>query len=459
MSSLTDEIGERIHRDGIRWVRTDAVTLDGLVIGKHLSATKFLGSLPTGHAISEIAHGMDLGGTPYLAWWNDWRPDALGDIVMRPDLDTFAVLPDRPNTATVLCDNVELSGDPLPLCSRSLLRRLVDELAGRGLRARAAFEVEAMVFAESPSAARRLGWRGLTPMSLPAALGYLHQNTRHQYRYLDEVLRRLEAIGVPIEGFHDEAAPGQIELNLDPADPVAAADHVVRIKQTMRDVAADQGCVVTFMAKPSAEYGNGLHVHHSLTRDGSAVFHAVDGILGDEARRWLGGVVATLPAATSLHCPNINSFRRMVGFSAAPTVASWGHDDKSAAVRVLSRSALAARIECRVAGGDANPYLVLAAVLAGGLAGLDHHIDLPPPIGVASWGLPPTGWPHLPTTITSAAEALEADGRLRAALGEPFVEQWIKTRRWEWLMYHTTGGDASAVATTGWELTRYFEVV
>jgi glutamine synthetase len=340
-----------------------------------------------------------------------------------------------------------------------VLQQVVGRLAALGFTARAAFEIEAMIFTDSLPAARRRHFHDLTPMSTAVPVGYLHHNSRQQLAYLDEVLLRLEAIGIPVEGWHDEAAPAQFEINLDPTDPLAACDHVVRAKQIMREVAMDQGHVVTLMAKPSEEYGNGLHVHHSLTRDGEPVFYAPDGTMSDTTRHWLGGLMRSAGATTSFACPNINSYRRMIGFAAAPTVASWGEDNKSAAFRVLSESPQAARIEYRVAGGDANPYLVLAATLAAGLAGLDAFAQLPPPIAVSGWGLPPEGYPHLPDTITKAADALEADRGLAAVMGEDFVRFWINTRRWEWLMFHTGGGDPTATAVTDWELDRYFELI
>jgi glutamine synthetase len=169
--------------------------------------------------------------------------------------------------------------------------------------------------------------------------------------------------------------------------------------------------------------------------------------------------MASAPAATSFLCPNVNSYRRMIGFAAAPTVVSWGEDNKSAALRVLSESPNAARIEYRVAGGDANPYLVLAVALASGIAGLRAAAPLPEPITVSGWGLPPEGYPHLPTTITRAAEALEGDPGLASVMGDDFVRFWINTRRWEWLMFNTTGGDPTANAVTNWELDRYFELI
>ena len=443
----------------IHWVKTEGVTPDGLVVGKHLGRAKFEKSLPRGNAITDLALGYDLGGTPYLAWWDAWRADALGDIHQQPDLGTLVAAPDRARTANVICDFVDADGTAIPSCPRGALTRVLAQLTELGFAAKAAFEIEAMIFTDSLDPARRRHFRGLTPMSTDIPVGYLHHNSRQQLAFVDEVLLRLEAIGIPVEGWHDEAAPAQFEINLDPTDPLTACDHVVRAKQVMREVAIDQGRVVTFMAKPSEEYGNGLHVHHSLTHDGAPVFYAPDGTMSDTTRHWLGGLMAHASGATSFLCPNINSYRRMIGFAAAPTVASWGEDNKSAALRVLSDSPKAARIEYRVAGGDANPYLVLAATLASGVAGLHAAARLPDPIAVSGWGLPPDGYPHLPNTITRAADALEADPGLTEVMGEDFVRFWINTRRWEWLMFHTTGGDPIAETVTNWELDRYFELV
>lgn len=451
---------------GVRYVRTESVSIDGLFIGKHLSSSKFVKALPLGNAITEFVLGYDLGGTPYLAWWDPWRPDALGDFHQRPDLSTLVLLPDdnhdrggsTSRTAAVLCDIVDLDGNEIPACARTVLRTVVRALGERGLAAQAAFELECMLFAEPPDEARRKHFRDLTPLANPTAVGYLHANAREQRVVLDDALARLDALGIPTEGWHDEAAPGQLELNFEPADPVTAADRIARAKAVLRDCAARHGRTVTFAAKPLEAYGNGLHVHHSLTADGEPVFHSSDGTMSPTMRHWLGGLMATMPGATSVLCPTINSYRRMVGWAAAPTVASWAEDNKSTALRVLTRSRTASRVEHRVASGDANPYLVLAVILAGGLAGLDKAIDPPAPLAVAGWGLP-DGYPHLPNTITRAADAFADDTLLRSVLGDGFCDHWIHTRRWEWLMFHTTGGDPAATGVTQWELDRYFELV
>jgi glutamine synthetase len=357
-----------------------------------------------------------------------------------------------------LCDVTNLTGESLPVCPRSRLRDVVGQLGDRGFDARAAFEIEGMLFADSEGAARAKHYRGLTPLSLPTPLGYLHLNSRAQLAVIDDALARMEALGIAVEGWHDEAAPGQFEINLDPADPLTACDNVVRAKQVLKQVAFEHGHVATFAAKPSDAYGSGLHVHHSLGRDGEPVFYAPDGTISATTRQWIGGLMATMPAATSVLCPTINSYRRMVGFAAAPTVASWAEDNKSTALRVLSRAPGSARIEHRVASADANPYLVLATVLAGGIVGIDKAIEPPDALAVAGWGLP-EGYPHLPNTITKSADALAGDTLLRSVLGDAFCTTWVNTRRWEWLMYHTTGGDPTATTVTQWELDRYFEVV
>src|SRR3954470_5398122 len=152
-----------LDEHGIEWVRTEGVSIDGLVIGKHLHRSKFVGALPLGNAITELVFGYDLGGTPYLAWWDEWRRDALGDFHQRPDLDTLVVSADRANTAQVLCDTVGLDGSPLPVCARTALRAVVERLAEHGIEAKAAFEIEAIVFRESVVDARARNYRRLTP--------------------------------------------------------------------------------------------------------------------------------------------------------------------------------------------------------------------------------------------------------------------------------------------------------
>jgi glutamine synthetase len=446
---------------GINTVRVEATSLEGPLLGKHVSRAKFDHALPDGLCLADFALAMDIAGTPQLGWWADWRQAALGDMYLRPDLATLVVVPEEPGLASCLGHFTDVSGVPLPVCPRSVLQNQVDALSALHLEARCAFELEFFVIEERIDAARARQFAGLTPLGGRAPkMAYLTQRTPEFLPLLREVTTRLEALGIPWEAFNDEAAPGQFELNLAPADPVTAADRTVLAKRVLRDVAYAHGRSVTFMAKPFADlYGSGLHVHTSLWRDGDAMFASQpDGTQSELLRHWIGGSIATIGGATSMLLPTINSFRRQVDFAAAPTTPTWGEENKGAALRTITRAAASARVEHRVAAADANPYLVLAAVLAGGIAGLEERIEPPEPAHELPWGLP-ADRPRLPKSIHAAADALGRSEQLRKRLGDTFVEHWVEGRKWEWLMFHTSGGDPEATTTTPWELGRYFEWV
>ena len=442
-------------------VRTEGITPDGVVLGKHLRRSKFERSLPLGPAISDIAFGYDIGGTPHLGWWGDWRSACLGDVHQRPDMDTLVVGVDRPHMASVIVDFVDLAGEPLAICSRSALRRVVDRLSRNGLRARVAFELEGMVFFDSYSEARAKGFRRLRPMGVDAPVGYLTHDAKLMTRFMDEVVRRLDGLGVPWEAWSAEAAPGQFELNFEPAEPLAAADLTMRAKQVVKEVAIDLGHSATFMAKPLDAYGNGMHIHHSVTSDDGATSFYDEFAPGRRStlmRHWIGGLMATMAGAQSVLAPTITSYRRLVGFAAAPTVVSWAEENKSTALRTITRTEKLARVEHRVGAADLNPYLALAVILAGGVAGVEGAIEPPEETQVMAWGLPER-FPYLPKTITAAADALEADKVLADVVGPATVDHWVQTRRWEWLMFHTTGGYPDPATVSDWELRRYFELV
>ncbi|HEY5173593.1 MAG TPA: glutamine synthetase family protein [Acidimicrobiia bacterium] len=456
----SEDVGAWLDANHITTVRTEGASIDGVVLGKHLSRDKFERSLPLGPALSDLVFAWDIGGSPQLGWWAEFRQPALGDVHQRPDLSTIVTSPNRPGMANVLVDHTSIDGTPLPVCPRVVLRSVVDQLAARGFTASSAFELEFMVFHESYDDARRAHYRSLSPIGMPVPVGYTTHNAHYLVGFMDEVVRRLDGLGIPWEAWSDEAAPGQVELNFVPADPVSAADRVFRAKQVIKEVALDRGVSATFMARPTSEYGNGMHIHHSLSRGGASAFFDGDGPdrRSADMRHWIGGLVATMPGAVSILAPTVNSYRRMVAFAAAPTTPTWGEENKSTGLRVISRSEKLARVEHRVASADVNVYLALAVILAGGLAGIDGAIDPPPEHRGLAWGEPPST-ARLPSSISSAADDLERDKVLTEILGDVFVDYWLHGRRWEWLMFHTGGGDADATSVTDWELARYFEIV
>jgi glutamine synthetase len=458
ISNLPDWL-DRHHVDIIR---TCGTTPDGPAVGKYLHRDKFLKSLPEGHSISDIALAMDIAGAPYLAHWHPQRTANLGDMLLQPDLNTLISDGTDPALGHCIGNFTAMDGSPLNLCPRTLLQRLVQEVATLGYGIKATYELEFFLFDDSYADLRRKRYQHMNATGSPQSANvYLLRNAYHATEFMQEVIKRMEWKGLRWEGWNDEAGIGQLELNLVPTDPVQAADNVVRTKQILYEVAVDKGMAVTFMAKPTASYGSGMHIHHSLQlADGSSAFfdsnapHCRSTLM----QQWLGGLMATLPASVSFLCPTINSYRRFTDFSAVPLAVSWGEENKSAALRLISHNASASRIEHRVGASDLNPYLAMAVILAGGLAGVKNQLTPPAEFAKLAWGLPDS-FPRLPTSISAAREALLEDSLLTSELGADVVDNWLHTRKSEWLAFHTSGGDPLAKQVSEWEFQRYFELV
>jgi glutamine synthetase len=338
---------------------------------------------------------------------------------------------------------------------------MVRDLAHAGYEMKATFELEFYLFNESYDSIRRKKYRNLQGVSATSLANiYLLRNAYHAAPFMKEVIKRLEWKGIAWEGWNDEGGVGQVELNLEPTSPVTAADTVVRAKQILYEVAVDMGLAVTFMSKPGQGFGNGMHIHHSLAKDGTPVFFdpSSDDRRSVVMHHWLAGLIETLPGAVSFLCPTINSFRRMTDFSAVPTTPDWGEQNKSTAIRTISGSEESSRIEYRIGAGDLNPYLALAVIIAGGLAGLDRQLPIPAEFTGLAWGLP-DDHPRLPNTIMKAAAATSQCQALKQRLGEDFVSYWTKTRELEWLSFHTEGGDPASKVPTRWEFDRYFALI
>ena len=447
-----------MDRHHVDIVRTHATNLEGVAIGKYLNRPKFLKSLPAGHGIADMALGMDLAGLPHLTFWHEFRSTVLGDIMLRPDLETIVSDGRDPDLGHCICDFVSIHGDEISLCPRTLLRNVTEKVATAGYSVKATFELEFFVFNTSFADARRKGHKNLESIGASELLNiYSLRNAYHAKPLMDEVTKRLTWQGFEWECWSDEGGIGQVELNFPPRDPVKAADAIARARQIIYETAVDLDMSVTFMAQPGQIYSSGLHIHHSLQKDGEPAFYKSGG-RADILQHWIGGIVETMPGATSLLCPTINSYRRLAEFAAPPVTATWGEENKSAALRLITHSPSLARIEHRLASSDANPYLALAVILAGGLAGLEKSIEPPEELQYLGWGLP-DDFERLPRTIMKAADELKADQHLADILGQDVIDYWINTRKLEWLSFHTEGGDPASKVPTPWEYQRYFEMV
>ncbi|WP_229052503.1 glutamine synthetase family protein [Aeromicrobium sp. Leaf350] len=454
MGSDVAETTTSTTSEGSRSVRLEATNHDGSFLGKIVSPAKFASGRESGFAFADILFAIDLGNEIVFGdAYPDWRGN-LYDIQMVPDLSTMVEW--RPGLDAVIGDYWLKDGSPVPICPRNLLRRLVAQLGEHGLAVTTAVEIEATLFEESIHDARLRGYRDLTPLGGSTGATYHLARSGDWVAYMEAVVSRLDDLGIVWEAWTDEAAAGQTELNLAPQDPLVLADAWVRTRQVMREVAFDRGHTVSFMAKPTAGFGQGAHVNVSLSRDGVNLFHAADGP-SELMTKSVGGLLATMAGATSVIMPQITSYRRLVDLTGPPTTISWGVNNKTAAVRAIVGHPKYSRLEYRVPGADVNPYLALAVVAAGMLAGIERDIEPPAQVSHMAWCLPPGGdVPRIPDTMSKAFEALGSDSILRAYLGEEFVDFWIASRRWEWMEFHTKGGDPHA-DLSAWESRRYFE--
>ena len=450
-----------LDRHHVSRIRTQATDLDGFALGKYCAREKFLKALPIGHNLADVSLGSDSKSTPHLGFWHSFRQGAIGDIALKPDLDTL--VPDglESDLGHAICDFTQLDGSPISLCPRTKLKTLEQQLADQGLSVKCTFELEFFLFNNSYADAARKRYQNLSPVGAsPLETIYFLRDSFHAAPFMQQVLDRLDWYGIPWEAWNDENGLGQIELNLTPTTPTEMADRVVRAKQIIFETAVQQGLSATFMAHPQEGFSNGMHVHHSLLRDGIPQF------FDSNARNrrspllmnWLGGLLSTMDASVSYLCPSPNSYRRLKEFAAPPVTATWGEENKSTGIRLICDAPKSARIEHRVGAGDLNPYLAMAAILAGGLVGLSEEKPPPPEFTDLGWGIPDSV-PRLPSDIMSAAKALQSATKLKTFLNAEDVDYWVKSRRHEWMLFHRAGVDPDSATPTQWEYDRYFATV
>ncbi|MFI5955416.1 glutamine synthetase family protein [Cryptosporangium sp. NPDC051539] len=363
---------------------------------------------------------------------------SYGDVVLRPDPATVRPLPWRDRTVLVLADAVDRAGAHLPVAPRQILRSQLDQLASLGLTALVGTELEFLVFSESYREAFTAGYGGLRPASRHNS-DYALTGLGELDDLVGRLLRGMTDAGLRVESARGEVHPGQYEIVFRYADALAACDGHVFYKTGAKQIAEAAGRAITFMPKYDTGEGNSCHVHLSLrdSSDQPALGDADQ--LGEFGEHFLAGVLASAPEFTLLCAPTINAYKRLAPDAFAPTSAAWGYDDRTRALRVVGAGP-SLRFEHRIAGGDANPYLVVAGIVAAGLDGVERKLPLPPPGG--------SGEP-LPRTLESAARLWRDSAVARKAFGDEVVDHLAAAADAE--------QSAFAAVVTDWERQRAFE--
>ena len=426
---------------GARLVQLEVPDLDGALRAKLVSAEK--AQSPAGAAMCTIMFGLtqadDVFESPASSAENGYP-----DLVMRPDPGTARPLPWAEGTAAVLCDLFEPGGAPYPLAPRTVLRTVTDRCAGLGYQARFAAEWELCITRRDEAG---------EPVPLGRTMNAYSSLRLGELRPLAQAFfERMAAVGIGVEAVHTELGHGMVEFALAHAPALEAADQAVRAKAYLKELCGELGLVATFMPKwRTGAPTSGCHFHQSLWRDGTNAFAAPDGTLSPLARQYLAGQLATLADFGVLFNPSVNAFRRLRPGTWTPATASWGTDNRTAAIRAITGPAQGVRLEHRRPGADVNPYLAIAAMLAGGLHGITQRLEPPAPaVGDAAAD---ARFGPLPATLAGAFAALRDSPVAPDLLGGEFVRHYLLTREVELRLWQ----EWEAEQVTEWEHRRYFE--
>lgn len=399
--------------------------LHGVARGRDVPVGQLERLVDHGLCFCSAVMGTDLRHTPVVG-----GDDGYPDLVVRPDLSTLVALPWEPGVAACLGDITPADGgEPVP-DPRGAVRLAADRLRDLGYEAIVGPELE--FFLVAPDAATERGIRRHVDRESMVYTVGPQVDPRGIVRGMTEAL---SGLGLGTLACNHEFSNSQYEINLLHADALAAADRAFWLKGAVKDIAAQQGLIATFMGKPfNDQGGSGMHLHVSLDRGEANGFAApgAPGGISDAMRSFLAGVLIHAPALMAFLNPTINAFRRIQPDSLAPTHANWGWDNRSTLVRVPPERGGATRLEIRIGDGSANPYLAIAAILAAGTHGLTERLTPPQPLaGDAYRAEPAVAGARLPGALEEALDALEGDDVLRTAIGAPIVDTFLRIKRFE----------------------------
>jgi glutamine synthetase len=437
-----DELRGRVESGEIDTVLLALTDMQGRLQGKRLTARHFLEEVAENGAEGcNYLLAVDVDMTPVDGYEMASWERGYGDFSMKPDLGTLRLVPWQEATTMCLCDLVWEDGREVAASPRQILRRQLDRLAERGWSANASTELELLVFRDTYETAWHKGYRDLEPSNL-YNVDYSLLGTARVEPLIRRIRNSMEAAGLEVENSKGECNLGQHEINFRYADALRTADEHSIYKNAAKEIAAQEGMSISFMAKYNEREGSSCHIHFSLADRDGMLFARDDGLFGS----FLAGQLACLRELTLLQAPNVNSYKRYVAGSFAPTAVAWADDNRTCALRVVGHGP-AKRFENRAGGSDLNPYMALSALIAAGLHGVDNGLELEPAYEGNAYLA--TDKPRLPSTLREARDLFDASVVARAALGDEVVDHYVHAADVELAAFES--------AITDWERIRGFE--
>ena len=430
---MIDKIKKIIKEKGIRTVEVIHADTLGILGGKMIPTKSFLKNYNSGFGVCKASLGWDIQGNLFEGLEITDFKTGCPDVIVKPILSTFREIPWRKGSAFVFGELYEENGEIFKLTPREILKQLVIRYEDLKYKPLVGVELEFYLLDNEKQKLHQ----GIHSYSLSKGV---------ELEYvLGEIRNNIEKIGIDLEATHSEYGPGQIEIIIEYGNALEVADKTVLIKSIVKEIARKHGLYATFMAKPWAgESGSGFHVHQSLwdLELKKNVFQQDEKV----ATQYLAGLASTSSEFMAFSSPSINSYKRFTKFSFAPVNESWGHDNRTAAVRSLLSNEKGSRLEQRIGSADANPYLVIAASLAGGLYGLENELNLNEDASNDAYS---TLKKPLPRNLEQALNRLEKSKAAQKYFGEEFVKLFLAIGRNEISLYEE--------AVTDWEFNRYFE--
>jgi glutamine synthetase len=440
-----EELNRLIDKREIDTVILAFADMQGRLVGKRVAARLFRedvaehGAEACNYLLAVDVENNTVGGYDISSWETGY-----GDMVLVPDFDTLRHVPWLPGSALVMADLRSPDDVPVVVSPREILKAQIARLAEKGLVPFVGTELEFIVFDDSFRAAWAKGYRELMPAS-DYNIDYALLASTRMEPLLRDIRLGMEGAGMYCEGVKGECNFGQQEIAFRYAGALETCDNHTIYKNGAKEIADQHGKSLTFMAKYNEREGNSCHIHLSVRgTDGSPVMADGKG-MSKLMEHWIAGLLHTMREMTLFFAPNINSYKRYVEGSFAPTAVAWGMDNRTCALRVVGHGH-GLRVENRVPGGDVNPYLAVAAIIAGGLYGIENELELEPMLVGNGYT---SDKPRVPSTLRDAAELFAASGIAKDAFGAEVVAHYLNNARIEQRAY-----DA---AITDWERVRGFE--